>query len=148
MRYYYRTLRCFHEAKRLARVPTRLTISHETAGAILLSLANETKRPYIFVREFLTKLWFCDAVLKTFKDESFRRVRAPAPARTRRWPSSRSCLCLNRRTRHSGAWTDSRPFSSPQAEILSRAGTMRGGCSLIRLRGYPVEIMLGYGRED
>src|SRR5271163_483573 len=62
MRYYHRLLvRCFHGAKRLARVPTRLTISHETAGAILLSLANETERLYSFVREFLTKRWFCDA---------------------------------------------------------------------------------------
>ena len=140
MRYYYRTLRCFHEAKRLARVPTRLTISHETAGAILLSLANETKRPYIFVREFLTKLWFCDAVLMTFNDESFRRVRAPAPARTRRWPSSRSCLCLNRRTRHSGAWTDSRPFcQTPRSSFTSTFE--RKPCSLRRSRAHNLRFL-------
>jgi hypothetical protein len=49
----------------LARVPTRLTISHETAGAILLALANETKRLYRFVRKFLAKRWFCDANAKS-----------------------------------------------------------------------------------
>ena len=77
------------------------------------------KRLYSFVRKFLTKRGFCDAnanqtqqPLRNLRPQDiqgrvFQGLRAPAPCpRTRRWPSTRSCLCLSRRTRHSGAWTE------------------------------------------